>query len=74
MAPTPANWQRAKRIFGQLPQKPVLIWNDGPRMRRLIEQLIESDLDPGPDRQGPEPLALLRVCAGQRKIPHGGRA
>ena len=25
-----ANWERAKRIFGQLPQKPILIWNDGP--------------------------------------------
>ena len=46
------NWQRAKRIFSQLPQKPILIWNDGPRMRRLIEQLIESDLDPGPSGKG----------------------
>jgi glucosyl-3-phosphoglycerate synthase len=47
-----ASWQRAKRIFGQLPQKPVLIWNDGPRMRRLIDRLIESDLDPGPSGKG----------------------
>jgi len=41
-----ANWQRARKIFSQLPQKPVLIWNDGPRVRRLMDQLIESDLDP----------------------------
>ena len=47
-----ANWQRARNLFGQLPQKPVLIWNDGPRMRRLIEQLIEFDLDPGPTGKG----------------------
>ncbi len=47
-----ANWQRARNLFGQLSQKPVLIWNDGPRMRRLIEQLIESDLDPGPSGKG----------------------
>ena len=47
-----ASWQRAKRIFAQLPQKPVLIWNDGPRMRRLIEQLMEFDLDPGPTGKG----------------------
>jgi glucosyl-3-phosphoglycerate synthase len=47
-----ANWQRARKIFGQLPQKPVLIWNDGPRMRRLMEQLIASDLDPGPTGKG----------------------
>jgi glucosyl-3-phosphoglycerate synthase len=45
-------WQRAKRIFGQLPQKPILLWNDGPRIRRLMEQLIESDLDPGPTGKG----------------------
>ena len=47
-----ANWQRARKMFGQLPQKPVLIWNDGPRVRRLMEQLIESDLDPGPTGKG----------------------
>ncbi len=35
-------WKRAKRIFGQLPQKPILLWNDGPRMKRLMEELIES--------------------------------
>jgi glucosyl-3-phosphoglycerate synthase len=46
------NWQRARKIFSQLPQKPVLIWNDGPRVRRLMEQLIESDLDPGPTGKG----------------------
>jgi glucosyl-3-phosphoglycerate synthase len=47
-----ANWQRARKMFGQLPQKPVLIWNDGPRVRRLMERLIESDLDPGPTGKG----------------------
>lgn len=47
-----ANWKRAKATFGQLPQKPVLLWNDGPRMKRLMEQLIESDLDPGPSGKG----------------------
>ncbi len=47
-----ANWQRARKMFSQLPQKPVLIWNDGPRVRRLLEQLIESDLDPGPTGKG----------------------
>lgn len=45
-------WKRAKRIFGQLPQKPILLWNDGPRMKRLMDELIESDLDPGPTGKG----------------------
>ena len=26
-------WMRARRIFSQLPQKPTLLWNDGPKMR-----------------------------------------
>lgn len=47
-----ANWKRAKSTFSQLPQNPVLLWNDGPRMKRLLEQLIESDLDPGPSGKG----------------------
>lgn len=47
-----ANWRRAKATFSQLPQKPILLWNDGPRMKRLMEQLIESDLDPGPSGKG----------------------
>lgn len=47
-----AAWKRAKRIFGQLPQKPILLWNDGPRMKRLMDDLIESDLDPGPSGKG----------------------
>ena len=41
------DWMRARRIFGQLPQKPVLLWNDGPRLRRLHDKLEEADLNPG---------------------------
>lgn len=45
-------WMRARRIFSQLPQKPTLLWNDGPRMRRLYEKLDEADLNPGPTGKG----------------------
>lgn len=47
-----SNWDRAKRVFKALPQETVLLWNDGPRMKRLIERLVESDLDPGPTGKG----------------------
>lgn len=47
-----ATWRRAKHIFGQLPQKPTLLWNDGPRMKRLMERLSKSDLDAGPTGKG----------------------
>jgi len=43
---------RARRIFGQLPQKPLLLWNDGPRIRRLYQKLEEADLNPGPPGKG----------------------
>lgn len=46
------NWREAKRIFGELPQKPVLLWNDGPRVGRLIEQLVAADLNPGATGKG----------------------
>lgn len=45
-------WEKARRIFSQLPQKPILLWNDGPGMKKLIEQLKENDLDPGPTGKG----------------------
>lgn len=46
------SWAQAKKTFGQLPQKPVLLWNDGPRMGKLIGQLAASGLDPGPSGKG----------------------
>ena len=48
----PKSWAQAKKLFRQLPQKPALLWNDGPRMKQLIERLTASDLDPGPTGKG----------------------
>lgn len=45
-------WHRARKFFGTLPQKPVLIWNDGPRMRRLFDRLDEAGLNAGPGGKG----------------------
>ncbi|MDD5199503.1 MAG: hypothetical protein PHC88_06830 [Terrimicrobiaceae bacterium] len=47
-----ALWDKARQTFAQLPQKPALLWNDGPRMRRLAQQLEAADLDPGPPGKG----------------------
>ncbi len=47
-----ASWEKAQKIFGQLPQKPALLWNDGPRIHKLIERLADSDLDAGPGGKG----------------------
>ncbi len=45
-------WQKAQRMFRQLPQRPILLWNDGPRMRALLEKLSEAGLDAGTPGKG----------------------
>ena len=47
-----AAWCQAKEFFGVLPQRPLLVWNDGPRMAHLIRRLAEAGLDPGPNGKG----------------------
>ena len=34
-----ADWLRARRVFSALPGEPLLVWNGGPRMRRLLRRL-----------------------------------
>lgn len=46
------DWQKARTFFRQLPQKPVLLWNDGPRMQRLFERLDAAELHPGNGGKG----------------------
>jgi len=46
------DWERARKFFRQLPQKPTLLWNDGPRIQRLYEKLREAELEVGPGGKG----------------------
>jgi glucosyl-3-phosphoglycerate synthase len=46
------DWERARAFFGKLPQKPVLLWNDGPRMRALFRKLEDNELAAGPGGKG----------------------
>ena len=46
------DWKKARTIFRQLPQKPVLLWNDGPRMQRLFQTLESAEIYPGPGGKG----------------------
>jgi glucosyl-3-phosphoglycerate synthase len=46
------DWRRARRIFAQLPQKPTLLWNDGPRMQTLLQKLETAELSTGPGGKG----------------------
>jgi glucosyl-3-phosphoglycerate synthase len=45
-------WKKAKHFFRQLPQKPVLLWNDGPRMQQLYAKLEDAELSAGPGGKG----------------------
>ena len=47
-----ADWQRARKLFSTLPQKPTLLWNDGPRIKKLFEELRDADLDTGDPGKG----------------------
>ena len=41
-----SQYREALTFFGQLPQKHRVLWNDGPRLRALDQQLLELDLAP----------------------------
>jgi len=46
------DFKRARTIFRQLPQRPTLLWNDGPRMQQLYRQLEAAELSAGPGGKG----------------------
>jgi len=41
-----------KKFFSVLPQEVNIIWNSGPRIKAIYDELIENGLDPGPDGKG----------------------
>ncbi len=47
-----ADFERARRLFAQLPQPTALLWNDGPRLKALFELLDEADLSAGAGGKG----------------------
>ena len=51
-ADTAAKWSRARKIFGVLPQEPRLLWNDGPRISRLLRTLAGRGLGDGSAGKG----------------------
>jgi glucosyl-3-phosphoglycerate synthase len=53
LGPTTAEeFQKARKFFSVLPQSTILIWNSGPKIQALYEQMKEYDLYPGPDGKG----------------------
>jgi glucosyl-3-phosphoglycerate synthase len=46
------DYHKARTFFRQLPQRPTLLWNDGPRMTALFKKLEEAELGAGPGGKG----------------------
>src|SRR5437667_1473409 len=60
-------WREARKFCSQLPQKPVLLWNDGPRMQHLYQKLDEAELSTGPAGKGRNVwICLAYVLASDR--------
>ena len=45
-------WRKARRFFRQLPQRPRLLWNDGPRIQNLLRVLHDAEVGAGPAGKG----------------------
>lgn len=64
------DWRKACRFFAKSRHKPVLLWNDGPGMKRLLRKLAAADLDPGRRGKGRNMWLCYGyvLAAGQAKV------
>ena len=46
------DFRKARKFFRYLPQRPTLIWNDGPRISALLKKLEDAELGAGPGGKG----------------------
>ena len=51
-ATTAAEWQKARAAFAAMPQKPALLWNDGPQMKALFQALGAAGFSTGVPGKG----------------------
>ena len=58
-------WDGVSTIDGE---SPVLLWNSGPRVEGLFQQLRDEGLDPGANGKGRAHLDRLRLRAGQQRL------
>ncbi len=64
------DWRKACRFFAKSRHKPVLLWNDGPGVKRLLRKLAAADLDPGRRGKGRNMWLCYGyvLAAGQAKV------
>lgn len=61
-------WREAREFFSRSRHKPVLLWNDGPNISRVLEKLCATGLDVGGSGKGRN----LWLCIGH--VVASGRA
>jgi len=64
-------WRKACSFFRRLPQRPVLVWNDGPRLQRLFAKLEEAELNIGEPGKGRNVWICLGYVLASRKSARG---
>jgi glucosyl-3-phosphoglycerate synthase len=47
-----SGWRKARAFFAKSRHRPAILWNDGPRMKRLQARLAAADLDAGSPGKG----------------------
>lgn len=52
------DFDSARRVFSILPQRVAILWNDGSRMKALLDELEAAGLEPGPMGKGRN----MRLC------------
>jgi glucosyl-3-phosphoglycerate synthase len=55
-----SDFDLARRLFSILPQRPTILWNEGPRITALRADLEKAGLEPGPMGKGRN----MRLCIG----------
>jgi glucosyl-3-phosphoglycerate synthase len=55
-----SDFDLARRLFSILPQRPTILWNEGPRITALRADLEKAGLKPGPMGKGRN----MRLCIG----------
>jgi len=67
---TPLTWRKARAFFAKSRHNPTLLWNDGPRMKKLVSKLVSADLNPGKTGKGRNMWLCYGyvLAAGQSKV------
>ena len=59
---TKSEFKKAKKFFQVLPQNTYILWNDGPRLKKIHQSLYQLNLAPEEKGKGKKYLVLHGIC------------